>query len=160
MSTLIMCIIDLLKTKTRPWRHIYHDIENPRPKSHDIEIPSPKNRDIEKRRQLTTTSWFQDIFSEEKKPRHQDSKAEKPRYRDSKTKKPRHWVSAEFWPLFPLIDFFEKVSFAQEDALTAYGMFYACKCSLDLSKPYRKNIQSPAVTRCRIPEIFLSPDSK
>ena len=37
---------------------------------------------------------------------------------------------------------------------TAYGMFYACKCSLDLAIPYRKNIQSPAVTRCRIPEIF------
>ena len=53
MSTLIMCIIDLLKTKTRPWRHIYHDIEIPRQKSHDIEIPGPKSRDIEKRRQLT-----------------------------------------------------------------------------------------------------------
>ena len=37
---------------------------------------------------------------------------------------------------------------------TAYGMFYACKCSLDLAIPYRKNIQSPAVTRCRIPGIF------
>ena len=34
-------------TKTRPWRHIYHDIEIPRPKSHDIEIPRPKNHDIE-----------------------------------------------------------------------------------------------------------------
>ena len=33
-------------------------------------------------------------------------------------------------------------------------MFYACKCSLDLFIPYRKNIQSPAVTRCRIPGIF------
>ena len=32
-----------MKTKTRPWRHIYHDIE----------IPRPKNHDIEKRRQLT-----------------------------------------------------------------------------------------------------------
>ena len=27
-------------------------------------------------------------------------------------------------------------------------------CSLDLAIPYRKNIQSPAVTRCRIPGIF------
>ena len=34
-------------TKTRPWRHIYHDIEIPRPKNHDIEIPRPKNHDIE-----------------------------------------------------------------------------------------------------------------
>ena len=29
---------------------------------------------------------------------------------------------------------------------TAYGMFYAC--------PYRKNIRSSAVTRCRIPGVF------
>ena len=34
-------------TKTRPWRHIYHDIGIPRPKNHDIEIPRPKNHDIE-----------------------------------------------------------------------------------------------------------------
>ena len=34
-------------TKTRPWRHIYHDIKIPRPKSHDIEIPRPKSHDIE-----------------------------------------------------------------------------------------------------------------
>ena len=72
-------------TKARPWRHIYHDIEIPRPKSHDIEIPRPKNHDIEiprpknhdieKRRQIShdiviprrffrgqkaTTSRFQD----------------------------------------------------------------------------------------------------
>ena len=33
-------------------------------------------------------------------------------------------------------------------------MFYACKCSLDLSIHCHKNIQSPAVTRCRIPGIF------
>ena len=43
MSTLIMWHNSLVKTKTRSWRHIYHDIEIPRPKSHDIE----------KRRQLT-----------------------------------------------------------------------------------------------------------
>ena len=30
-------------TKTRQWRHIYHDIE----------IPRPKNHDIEKRRQIS-----------------------------------------------------------------------------------------------------------
>ena len=62
-------------TKTRSWRHIYHDIEIPRPKNHDIVIPRPKNHDIEKRRQISqniaiprrffrgqkaTTSRFQD----------------------------------------------------------------------------------------------------
>ena len=35
--------------ETRPWRHIYHGIGLPRPKSHDVEIPRPKNRDIEMR---------------------------------------------------------------------------------------------------------------
>ena len=49
-------------TKMRPWRHIYndieiprpknHNIEIPRPKNHDIEIPRPKNHDIEKQRQI------------------------------------------------------------------------------------------------------------
>ena len=34
-------------TKMRPWRHIYNDIEIPRPKNHNIEIPRPKNHDIE-----------------------------------------------------------------------------------------------------------------
>ena len=48
------------------------------------------------------------------------------------------------------LNFFEKV----RRCATAYGMFYACKCSLDLAIAYRKNIQSPAVTRCRIPGIF------
>ena len=38
----------------------------------------------------------------------------------------------------------------------AFGMFYACKCYLDLAILYHKNIQSPAVTRCRIPGIFSS----
>ena len=33
-------------------------------------------------------------------------------------------------------------------------MFYVCKCSLDLSIPYHKNIQSLSVTRCRITGIF------
>ena len=49
------------------------------------------------------TSWFQDIFSEDKKPRHRDSKAEKLRHWDSKTRKPRHGVPVEFWPLCLLI---------------------------------------------------------
>ena len=89
-------------TKTRPWRHIYHDIEIPRPKSHDIER-DPKAK--KPRHRETEASWFQDIFSEDKKPRHRDPKAEKTRHQDSKTKKPRHRVSAEFWPLCPLILF-------------------------------------------------------
>ena len=53
MLTLICGIIDLVKTKTRPWRHIYHDIEIPRLKSHDIEVPRTKNHDIEKRRHIS-----------------------------------------------------------------------------------------------------------
>ena len=58
-----MWIINLGKTEARPRRHIYHDIEIPRPKIGDIEIPRPKNHDIEirglkyldieKRRQLS-----------------------------------------------------------------------------------------------------------
>ena len=112
-------------TKTSLWRHIYHDSGIPRPKNHDIEIPKPKNHDIEIRRPKTTTSRFQDqknhdieirglkhqkmktnkpqhrdysqgLFSEDKKPRHQDSNIKKPRHRDSKTKKPRHRVPVEF----------------------------------------------------------------
>ena len=72
-----MCdsFIFTMLTKTRLWRHIYHDIGIPRPKNHDIEIPRPKNHDIEKRRQIShdiviprhffrgqkaTTSRFQD----------------------------------------------------------------------------------------------------
>ena len=41
-----MWIINLGQTKTRPWRHICHDIVIPRPKNHHIEIPRPKNHDI------------------------------------------------------------------------------------------------------------------
>ena len=37
----------LMMTKTRPRKHIYHDIEIPRPKNHDNDISRPKNRDIE-----------------------------------------------------------------------------------------------------------------
>ena len=54
MSTFIMWIIGLGKAKTRPWRHIYHDIGIPRSKSHDTEIPRPKNHDIEKQRPTTS----------------------------------------------------------------------------------------------------------
>ena len=44
-----MCdfFVSTMITKARPWRHIYHDIEIPRPKNHDIKIPRPKNHDIE-----------------------------------------------------------------------------------------------------------------
>ena len=35
-----------MKTKARPWRHIYHDIEIPRPKSHDIERRRELTHDI------------------------------------------------------------------------------------------------------------------
>ena len=74
-------------TKTRQWRHIYHDIEIPRPKNHDIEIPRPKNHDIEKRRQIShdimiprrffrgqkaTTSRFQDHDIEISRPKSHD----------------------------------------------------------------------------------------
>ena len=45
-----------MTTKTRTWRHIYHEIEIPRPKNHDNEIPRPKNRDIEIRGLNTMTS--------------------------------------------------------------------------------------------------------
>ena len=34
-------------TKTRSWRHIYHNIGIPRTKNLDIKIPRPKNCDIE-----------------------------------------------------------------------------------------------------------------
>ena len=49
------------------------------------------------------TSWFPDVFSEDKKPQHRDSKTKKPRHQDSKTNKPRHPVLAEFWPSCSLI---------------------------------------------------------
>ena len=49
-----------------------------------------KKHDIEKLRQLTHGIAIPRHFSEDKKPRHRDSKAEKPQHRDSKTKKPRY----------------------------------------------------------------------
>ena len=53
-----------MKTKTRPRRHIYHDIEIPRPKSHDIEKRRQLTHDIVIPRhffrgQKATTSRFQ-----------------------------------------------------------------------------------------------------
>ena len=53
-----------MKTKTRPWRHIYHDIEIPRPKSHNIEKRRQLTHDIVIpshffRGQKATTSRFQ-----------------------------------------------------------------------------------------------------
>ena len=65
-----------MKTKTKPWRGIYHDIEVPRPKIRDIKIWGLKHHDIKKRRQIShdfviprrffrgqkaTTSRFQDF---------------------------------------------------------------------------------------------------
>ena len=67
-----------METKTRPWRHIYHDIEIPSPKSHDIEISRPKNLDIEKRRKLTHVIVIPRQFFRGQKPttsRFQDQKA-------------------------------------------------------------------------------------
>ena len=61
MSTLIMWVIDLGKTKTRPWRHIYHDIGIPRPESHETSRFQG---------QKTTT-----LETETTDPRHRDSKA-------------------------------------------------------------------------------------
>ena len=61
--------MDLVKTKTRPWRHIYRDIGIPGTKSHGNKIPGPKNREIEIRGlnhgdigkwRETSTSRFQD----------------------------------------------------------------------------------------------------
>ena len=77
-------------TKTRPWRHIYHDIEIPRPKTYDIEIPRPKNHDIEIRRlkhhdiekwrQISHDIVIPRCFFKDKKPRHRDPKTKKPQY--------------------------------------------------------------------------------
>ena len=64
-------------------------------------------------------------------------------------------ILAEFRRLsWDNVRFLWKSQFGVRRCTTAYGKFYVCKCSLDLSIPYRKNIQSPAVTRCRIPGIF------
>ena len=51
----------LIKTKARPWRHIYNHIEIPRPKHRDIEIRGLKHHSIGKRRQLNhdiVISWY------------------------------------------------------------------------------------------------------
>ena len=53
-------------------------------------------------------------------------------------------------------DFFYKVSLAREDALRHTVSFRFVYVLLDLSIPYRKNIQSPAVTRCRNREHFVT----
>ena len=62
-------------TKTRPWRHIYQDIEIPRPKNHDIKIPIPKNHDIEIPRPKT-----QDI--EISRPKNYDIEIPRPKNHD------------------------------------------------------------------------------
>ena len=80
MWTLIMWHIRFSENENEVWRHIYHDIE----------LPRPKNCNIEKQRQLTHDIVIPRVFSKDKKPRHRNSKAKKPRHRDSKTKKPRY----------------------------------------------------------------------
>ena len=45
--SVLIDIIYLVKTKTWPWRHIYHNIMIPSPKSHNIKIPRPKTCNIE-----------------------------------------------------------------------------------------------------------------
>ena len=87
----------------RPWRNIYYDIEISITKSDDIEIPRPKNldidiwelkhHDIKKRRQISHGIMI---------PRHL-FRGQKSWHREFKTKKSRHRVSAELWPLCPLI---------------------------------------------------------
>ena len=71
-------------TKTRPWRHIYHDIEVPRPKNHDIEIAGPKNHDIEIPRPKN-----QDNEKQRQISRHRDSKAFLQRTKSHDIKIPR-----------------------------------------------------------------------
>ena len=92
MSTLIM------------WHNRFSENENEAVEAHiprhrDSKTKKPRHRETE----TVNPSWFQEIFSEDKKPWHQDSKAEKPRHRDSQTKQLRHRVPVEFWPLCPLI---------------------------------------------------------
>ena len=68
-----------MKTKTGPWRHIYHDIE----------IPRPKNRDIEKRRQLTHDIVIPRHFFRGQKAttsRFQGRKTTASRFQDQKAK--------------------------------------------------------------------------
>ena len=112
-----------IKTKTRPWRDIYHgieitrpkkqDIETSRPKSHNIEILRTKNHDIEtgvlkhhdieKRRQLShSIVILRHFFSGQKATASgsQDWKTTTSRFQ---YQKPPHQVSAKFWPLCLLI---------------------------------------------------------
>ena len=95
------------ETETRLWRLIYHDIEIPkqhdieisRPKHCDIEIQGLKHHDIKKWRQLSPNIVI---------PKHFFRGQKAIWHWDSKTKKPRHQVSAEFWPLCPLIGISQK----------------------------------------------------
>ena len=76
------CFVFTMITKTRPWRHIYHDIRIPRPENHDIEIPRPKKRHRD---------------SKTKKPRNRDSGTKTPRHRETETNKLRHRNSKAFF---------------------------------------------------------------
>ena len=74
-------------TKTRQWRHIYHDIGIPKPKNHDIKIPRPKNHDIEIRglNHQDIEKWRQ-ISQDIVIPRHffRGQKATSSRFQDQK----------------------------------------------------------------------------
>ena len=63
-----------MKTKTRPWRHTYHDIEIPRPKNYDIEIPRQKSHDIEF---LWNSDSYDPCYSPEPTLRSMDFRAPK-----------------------------------------------------------------------------------
>ena len=75
-------------TKTRQWRHIYHDIGIPKPKNHDIKIPRPKNHDIEIRglKHQDIEKWRQ-ISHDIVIPRHffRGQKATSSRFQNYKT---------------------------------------------------------------------------
>ena len=101
-----------MKTKTRPWGHIYLDIGTPRKKSHDNEVPRPKNCNIEirgrlkhhnikKQSQLNHDMVIASHFSRGQKAttlRFQDWKTTTSRFQDQKA------TTLSFcgiWPLFP-----------------------------------------------------------
>ena len=81
-----MRVVDLVKTKTRPWRHIYHDIGIPRPKNRDIEFQGLKYHG-EKQRQLSHDIVIPRYFFRGQKAtisRFQDSKTMTSRFQEQK----------------------------------------------------------------------------
>ena len=95
MSTLICGITDLVKTKTRPWRPIYQNIEVPRPKDYDIEISRPKNHSIEKQainpQHRDSKTFFQGAKSHDIEiSRLKDNDIETPRLKGHRIKFPQN----------------------------------------------------------------------